>query len=289
MIKTQTRRRIRLYLQRLAAGLFEGVFAGSTSGARGLELDEIRQYQPGDELRAIDWKTTARTRKLHVKVRLPDRRTPVIFLIDKSGSKKFGAFGALKEDATFSVLNLLVMAAGETGNPIGLVTFTDRVEKYFPPQLGQRQALRLLPILKEQKVTSPLTDLDSAFSYLSGLRLSPSVVFILSDFLAPGNYESSLGALSKRHEVIPIVVKDPREEELPRARGFLVVRDLESQEMGLLDLASPLKEGLYYLEVFGRLGLGYAVISTEEGEEVWADTLSDLFERRARRRRALRR
>lgn len=285
----QARRKIRLSLQRLAVNLFEGIFPSSTSGARGLELDEIREYQPGDDLRSIDWKTTVRARKLHVRVRLPDRRVPVLFLIDKSGSKRFGASKALKEDALFSVLSLLVAVAGEAGNPMGLIVFTDRVERYFPPRLGQTQVLRLLPRLKEEKTKSPLTDLDSAFSFVNGLNLPPSLIVILSDFLTAENYEVSLGALSKRHEIIPIVIKDKREEELPRAMGFLTVRDMESRELGFLDLASSLRQGLYYLDVFRRLGLDHIEMCTHESEEAMADELSAFFEKRARNRRAVRR
>ncbi|HLA37393.1 MAG TPA: DUF58 domain-containing protein, partial [Candidatus Brocadiales bacterium] len=256
-------------------------------------LEEIREYQAGDDLRSIDWKTSLRTRRLHVRVRLPDRRTPVLFLIDKSGSKKFGS-GAVKEDVLFEVLDLLVAAVGETGNPVGFITFTDSVERYIPPQLGQRHSLiagarcNVPLLLKTEPSRSPLTDLDSAFSYLGGLALPPSLAFILSDFLAVGNYEPSLTALSKRHELIPILVRDERETTVPPLRGFLTVRDLESRELAFLDLASPLQRDLFPIELFIRLGLDYLTIGTHEGPEAWAEKLSNFFERRARRRRARR-
>ncbi|OHB88892.1 MAG: hypothetical protein A3E19_04820 [Planctomycetes bacterium RIFCSPHIGHO2_12_FULL_52_36] len=267
--------------------LFEGVFSSSVRASRGLELEEIREYQAGDDLRSIDWKTSLRTRRLHVRVRLPDRRTPVLFLIDKSGSKKFGS-GAVKEDVLFEVLDLLVTAVGETGNPVGFVTFTDSVERYIPPKLGQRHSLKVIELLKTEPSRSPLTDLDSAFSYLGGLALPPSLAFILSDFLAVGNYEPSLTALSKRHELIPILVRDERETTVPPLRGFLTVRDLESRELAFLDLASPLQRDLFPVELFIRLGLDYLTIGTHEGTAAWAEKLSNFFEQRARRRRARR-
>lgn len=286
-LQTDSRKKIRLHLRRLVANLFEGVFPSSVRASRGLELEEIREYQAGDDLRSIDWKTSLRTRQLHVRVRLPDRRTPVLFLIDKSGSKKFGS-GAVKEDVLFEVLALLVTAVGETGNPVGFITFTDSVERYIPPKLGQRHSLKVIELLKTEPSRSPLTDLDSAFSYLGGLALPPSLAFILSDFLAVGNYEPSLTALSKRHELIPILVRDERETTVPPLRGFLTVRDLESRELAFLDLASPLQRDLFPVELFIRLGLDYLTIGTHERPETWAEKLSNFFEQRARRRRARR-
>ncbi len=284
----QVKRKIQLYFRRLATSLFEGPFAGTVSGPRGMELDEIREYQPGDSLRSIDWKTTARSGRLHIRVQLPDRRTPVLFLIDKSGSKRFGASKAVKEDIMFSVLSILAEAVGESDSPIGLLTFTDRVEKYIPPHMNQRQLFRLITVLKSDVPHSPLTDLDSAFSYVNGLNMHQSVVFILSDFIAEDNYDASLSSLSRRHEVIPVIIKDVREDEMPRARAFLTVRDLESQEIGLLDLSQPLTKEPY-LERFIRLGLDYVVVYTGEEEGVWRDRLASFFAKRARIRRAVKR
>lgn len=283
--RTRTRK-IQLYFRRLASSLFEGPFTSSVTGPRGLELDEIREYQPGDSLRAIDWKTTARTRSLHIRVSLPDRRISVLFLIDKSASRKFGAREVIKEDVLFSVLSILTEVVGESGNPVGLLTFTDRVERYFPPNLNQRQLLRLMSALKAEEPHGTLTDLDAAFVYVNSLSLAPSVVFILSDFIAEENYHASLSTLSKKHEVIPIVIKDEREDVLPRARAFLAVRDMESRELGFLDLSQPLTEERF-AKLFIRLGLDYLVVKTGENEGVWMDVLASFFEKRARIRRAV--
>ena len=288
MSQRQVKRKIQLYFRRLATNLFEGPFTSSVSGPRGMELDEIREYQPGDSLRSIDWKTTAKSGRLHIRVQLPDRRTPVLFLIDKSGSKRFGASNAVKEDIMFSVLSILAEAAGESDSPMGLLSFTDRVERYLPPYMNQRQLYRLINLLKRDEPHSPLTDLDSAFSYVNGLNLRQSVVFILSDFIAEDNYEASLSLLSRKHEVIPVIIKDVREDELPRAWAFLTVRDLESREMGVLDLSQPLTRERY-LERFMRLGLDHIVVDTGEAEGVWRDRLANFFNKRARIRRAVRR
>lgn len=289
MTKRPVKRKIQLYFRRLTSRLFEGAFPSSVSGPRGVELEEIREYQPGDSLRSIDWKTTARAGKLHIRISIPDRRTSVLFLVDKSGSKRFGASKALKEDVLLSVLSILIEAVGEMGNPIGFVTFTDRVEKYFPPYMNQKQALRLIEAFKRDEPHGTLTDLDTVFFYVNGLNLPPSVVFVLSDFIAEDNYYASLSTLSKRHEVIPIVVKDVREDELPRARAFLTVRDMESQEFDLLDLSQPLLTEEQYLRHFIRLGLDYIFVNTGENELTWRNKLADFFEKRAKTRRTVRR
>lgn len=286
--KRPINRKIQFYFRRLASSIFEGPFTSSVSGPSGLELDEIREYQPGDSLRSIDWKTTARTRRLHIRVRLPDRRTTVLFLIDKSGSKRFGAYGAVKEDVLFSVLSVLAEAVSESGNPVGLVTFTDRVERYFPPYMNQRRLFKLIDTLKREVPHSTLTDLDTAFSYVNGLNLPRSVVFVLSDFIAEENYHVSLSTLARKHEVIPVVIKDEREDVLPRARAFLAVRDIESREMGLLDLSQPLMKE-HYVEHLLRLGLDYVVVRTGENEGIWRDKFVKFFDKRARTRRAVRR
>ncbi len=283
--RTDSRKKIRPHLRKLVANLFEGVFASSIRASRGLELEEIREYQPGDDLRSIDWKTSTRTRRLHVRVRLPDRRTPVLFLIDKSGSKKFGS-GAIKEDVSFQILELLVTALGETGNPMGFITFTDSVERYVAPALGQKPSFKLLELLKQEPARSAHTDLDSALSYLNGLNLPRSLVFILSDFIAAGSYDSSLTALSKRHEIIPIMIRDEREMTIPPFRGFLRVKDLESQETAFLDLSSPLQKDSLPIQFFLRLGLDFVIIDTQEDARSWLDKLSNFFEQRAKKRRA---
>jgi uncharacterized protein (DUF58 family) len=282
------KKKIQLYFRRLTSSIFEGPFPSSVSGPGGMELDAIREYRPGDSLRSIDWKTTARARKLHIRVRLPERRTSVLFLVDRSGSKKFGASKALKEDVLLSVLSRRAEAVGESGNPIGLLTFTDRVERYFPPCMNQKQLLRLIDALKRDTPNSALTDLDTAFFYVNGLNLHPSVIFILSDFIAEENYHDSLATLAKRHEVIPIVIKDVREDELPRAKAFLTVRDMESQEIDFLDLSQPLAEERH-LKHFIRLGLDYITVNTGEDENIWRDRLANFFLKRARTRRAVRR
>ena len=130
------KKRIRLSLQRLIGNLFGGVFSSYLNAPHGLELDELRQYQPGDDARSVDWKATVKTGKLHVRLKLVDKRVTIVFLVDKSLSEKFGSYVNTKEDVQSDVLTMLVHAASETGNEIGFITFTDRIENYSKPGAG---------------------------------------------------------------------------------------------------------------------------------------------------------
>ncbi|MEK7852311.1 MAG: DUF58 domain-containing protein, partial [Planctomycetota bacterium] len=144
------KKRIRLSLQRLIGNLFGGVFPSYLNAPHGLELDELRQYQPGDDARSIDWKATAKTGRLHARLKLVDKRVAIVFLVDRSLSEKFGSFVTTKEDVQTSVITLLVHAVSETGNEIGFVTFTDRIENYSKPGAGEKEALtRLRHILRK--------------------------------------------------------------------------------------------------------------------------------------------
>ncbi len=277
--------KIRLYMERLVVNLFEGAFSSSMSSIRGLEFDELRQYQPGDDFRSIDWKTTARTRKLHTRVSLTDRRAIITFLVDRSKSKHFSSSPLhTKEDIQESILRLLVYAASDTGNDVGIVTFTDRIERYFPPQQGERLILRTIDHMRFEKLSGSLTDLNCALKFFDDLRLAPCLVFILSDFLAPYNYEDYMRIISQKHDVVPIVITDKRELEIPRRKGFLSLRDLETGEIRSVNLSDGLEDTPHYIDLFRQLNMDYMVARTDENKERWIKLLSNFFEKRMKRR-----
>ena len=277
------KRRIRLYLQRLIGNFFDGTFSSYLNATHGLELDELRQYQPGDDLRSVDWKTTAKTGKLHVRMKLVDKRVTIIFLVVKSRSEKFGSFINTKEDVQSSILSLLVYAASETGNEIGFVTFTDRIENYIQPKSGEKEALKNIKNILLETPRSNRTDLNIAFKFLNEKIPSAALVFILSDFLAPYNYEQSLKTLSYLHEVIPIVISDRTEMNLPEARGFLTVQDIETGTIKSLDISTTLKKTKPYLALLRKLNIDHLALSNEEDEEIWIKKISEFFDRRIRR------
>ncbi|HHT9129242.1 MAG TPA: DUF58 domain-containing protein [Candidatus Brocadiaceae bacterium] len=277
------KRRIRLYLHRLIGNLFEGIFSSYRTAPHGLEIDELRQYQPGDNFKSIDWKATAKTERLHVRVKLVDKRVTIIFLVDKSRSEKFGSFTNIKEDIQAEILSILAHAASETGNEIGFITFTDKIENYIQPKAGEKEALKNIKNILHETPSSNRTDLNKAFKFLSEKTLTPSLVFILSDFLAPYNYEQSLKTLSYLHEVIPIIISDRMEANLPAARGFLTTQDMETGTQKTLDISAAFEESLPCLTLFRKLNIDHLALSTEEGEEVWIKKISEFFDRRIRR------
>ncbi len=283
------RSKIRLHLQRMVANLFEGSFSSYMNSTRGIELDELRQYQPGDEFRAIDWKATTRTGALHVRLKLVDKRTNIFFLIDRSGSTKFGTARFTKEKIQSSIISTLVQSATETGNLVSFISFTDTVENYIPPQAGQKEGVRLAGNIMTDKVKGKRTNIDCAFKFLNSKRFTPSLVFVLSDFFAPFDYESSLKSLVRKHDVIPIIISDIREESLPKARGFVAVKDLETQGVKYLDLSQDLIVNQQHIKLFNKLNLGYLTLKTDMNEEQWISSLSDFFAKRIRRRSRIKR
>ncbi len=283
------RSKIRLHLQRMVANLFEGSFSSYMNSTRGVELDELRQYQPGDEFRSIDWKATTRTGNLHVRLKLVDKRTNIFFLIDRSGSTKFGSAQFTKEKIQSSIISTLVQSATETGNLVSFISFTDKVESYIPPQAGQKEGVRLAGNMMNDKVRGRLTNINCAFEFLNSKKFPPSLVFVISDFFAPFDYESSLKPLVRKHDVIPIIISDIREESLPKARGFVAVKDLETQCVKYLDLSQDLNTNQQHIKLFNKLNLGYLTLKTDLNEEQWISALSDFFDKRVRRRSRIKR
>lgn len=270
-------------MQRLIGNLFEGTFSSYLNAPHGLEFDELRQYQPGDDFRSVDWKATIKTGKLHVRMKLVDKRVTIVFLVDKSRSEKFGSFTNTKEDIQSTILSLLVYAASETGNEIGFVTFTDKIENYIKPKAGEKEALKNIKNILPEAPFSNYTDLNGAFEFTNEKVPPPALIFILSDFLAPYNYEQSLKALSHLHEVIPIIILDKRETNLPDTRGFLTIQDIETGAIKSLDISTTLEKTVPYLALFRKLNIDHLALSTEENEEMWIKKISEFFDRRIRR------
>lgn len=270
-------------MQRLIGNLFAGSFSSYMNALHGLELDELRQYQPGDDCRAIDWKTTAKTGKLHVRMKFVDKRVTVIFVVDKSRSEQFGSFHHTKEDVQSAILFTLVHAASEAGNEIGFLTFTDRVENFIRPQAGEKEAFTQAKNIIHAHPAGRHTDFHRAFTFLQEKTDQPALVFILSDFLAPYNYEQSMKTLASFHEVVPVIIADRAETALPYARGFLTVQDMETGMIKPLDLATAQEGSLPCLALLKKLSIDHISLFTDEDEEMWIKKISEFFDRRIRR------
>jgi uncharacterized protein (DUF58 family) len=205
----------------LFAGEYRSVFRGL-----GMEFAEVRQYEHGDDFRAIDWNVSARLGQPYVKTFVEEREITLLLVVDQSGSTHFGT-PLSKAALGIEVASVLALAAAKTNDRVGALLFSDRVERVVPPAKGRRHALRVIRDLVAFRAEGRRTDLGAALHYATELLRHRSIVVILSDFLAEG-WERPLRQLSVRHDVVAVAVEDPRESELPDA-GWL---DLEDAETG---------------------------------------------------------
>src|SRR5438874_7426956 len=207
-------RRIEILTARTAnaqlAGAYHSVFKGI-----GIAFSEVRQYQPGDDVRRIDWNVTARMRDAYVKLFVEEREMTVMLLVDASGSGLFGSREQAKREVAAEVAALLAFSAIKNNDRVGLIIFTDRVEKFVPPKKGKKHVLRVISEILTFEPISRGTDLRAGLDYLGRVAKRKSVAFLVSDFLASG-YESSLRIAVKRHDVVPVTLTDPLDEALPR-------------------------------------------------------------------------
>jgi uncharacterized protein (DUF58 family) len=214
------------------AGEYHSVFKG-----QGMEFDEVRAYQPGDDVRTIDWNVTARTGHPYVKRYVEEREITVFFLVDLSASGSFGSREKLKNEIAAEFCALLAFSAIKNNDKVGLIVFTDTIELFIPPAKGTRHVLRLIRELlyfdrgKRQQGTG--TDIGRALDYLGRVLHKRGVVFLVSDFLDQG-YEKNLGVLARRHDLIGVTVSDPGECSLPDV-GLLEIQDAESGAAVLID------------------------------------------------------
>lgn len=212
----------------MLAGQYESVFKG-----RGIEFDEVREYQPGDEIRSIDWNVTARMGHPFVKKFVEERQLTVVILLDVSGSSYFGTSTRLKRELAAEVSAILAFAAIQNKDRVGLLMFTDKVEKFIPPRKGLGHVLR---VIREALFFCPKgmgTDIAGALKFLDGVTTRRAVVFIVSDFFAK-DFTKSLSIANKRHDTIAVTITDPRELELPNV-GLVELSDAETGKMFLID------------------------------------------------------
>lgn len=228
-------RRLQITTSRVVADLMAGQYHSVFKG-RGMEFDEVREYMPGDEIRTIDWNRTARMGHPFVKRYVEERELTVMLLVDASGSLRFGSRGKLKNEWVAEIGALLAFSAIKNNDKVGLIIFTDEVEKFVPPKKGTRHVLRVIRELLYFQPQGKGTNIPAALQYLDKVSTRRTVAFLISDFLT-GNYEADLRVANKRHDLISIVVVDPREKEIPPI-GFLELEDGETGEKILLDTAS---------------------------------------------------
>jgi uncharacterized protein (DUF58 family) len=201
--------RTRGLVNTLFTGEYRSVFKG-----QGMEFAEVREYQPGDEVRSIDWNVTARMRRPFVKRYIEERELTVVLAVDLSGSERFGTTRRFKSEAATELGAVLAMSAVRNNDRVGVILFTDRIELVIPPRKGRRHVLRVIRDLLGLEPVGTGTDLAGAIDYLTRLLTQHAIVFLISDFMAP-DIERSLTLLSQRHDVIAVTVEDPSERTLP--------------------------------------------------------------------------
>jgi uncharacterized protein (DUF58 family) len=228
-------RQIQIYTSRTVnasfAGQYESVFKG-----RGMQFDEVREYMPGDDIRAIDWNVTARTGKPYIKRFVEEREMTVIFAVDLSASGQFGTLSKTKNQLAAEFCAVLAFAAAKNNDKVGLLIFTDSIELFIPPKKGSRHVLRLIRELLYFQTPKKQTDIPLALDYLARVVRKRATVFVVSDFLET-DFKKPLSLLNKRHDCIAVPVSDPAELALPKV-GIIEFTDAETGETITIDTSS---------------------------------------------------
>ncbi len=297
-------RTIEIHTARLATENLSGTYTSSFKG-QGLAFREVRPYQPGDDVRTIDWNVSARTNEPFVKVFVEEREMTVMLVVDMSSSESFGTRRAFKAQLASEVAALLAFSAIRNNDRVGLILASDRVERMLPPKKGEKHVMRVVreilghePRNREIEPRPPsrapqlgaATDLKVALEALVRISRRRSIAFLISDFFAQG-YERTLALASAKHDVIPVVLRDPRERELPDV-GLATFEDAESGEVIAVDTSDARVRANYALfmrnlddsrsQLFTKLGLDSVDVSTNTP---YVRPFRELFTRRARRMR----
>jgi len=240
-------RQIQIHASRFVNDVLAGEYSSVFKG-RGMEFDEVREYVPGDDVRTIDWNVTARTGRPHVKRFVEERELTVMLLVDLSSSVRFGTIKQLKSEAIVEICALLALSAIQNNDKVGLVIFTDTVERYVPPKKGTTHVLRVIRELLHHEAQRARTDIAGALEYLLRVAKRRCVAFLVSDFLADQElFERPLKLAGKKHDLIAITVTDPREISLPPV-GILELEDAETGELILVDTSSTATRSVFHHE-----------------------------------------
>ena len=272
-------------------GLVNEVFSGeyhSVFKGRGMNFAEVRAYQYGDDIRSIDWNVTARTGTPFVKVFDEERELTLMLVVDVSASGEFGSRSRMKGEVAVEICAVLAFSAITNNDKVGLIIFSDRIEKFVPPRKGRRHVLRVLRELLYFRPEGRGTDVAGALEYLARVVRRRAVVFVVSDFFDTG-YQKALAVAGRRHDTIVIRMGDPRERELP-AVGYIELEDAETGERLTVNVSDPAFREAFDREVtetrtalereFRQTGIDVIEISTDRP---YADRLMRFFRQRAKR------
>lgn len=240
-------RKIEIRTKGMSKHLFTGEYHSAFKG-RGMSFSEVRNYQFGDDVRNIDWNVTARYHEPFVKVFEEERELTVMLIVDVSKSAFFGTVRQFKNQVITEISAVLGFSASINNDKVGLILFSDTIEKYIPPKKGRSHILRIIRELVNYEPTGEGTDLGKALQFFNNVQKKRSVTFILSDFMT-GGYSDSLKIAARRHDMIGLQIYDPREVELPQNIGLILAQDAETGKTRWIDTGSK-KERAAYQQYF---------------------------------------
>lgn len=225
-------RHIQIRSSRLVNDVLAGEYVSVFKGW-GMEFEEVREYQAGDDIRTIDWNVTARMGHPYIKRFTEERELTIMFLVDLSYSGEFGSVKQFKNEIATEICALLALSAVRNNDKVGLILFTDKIEKFVPPKKGKTHVLRVIREVLYYKPENKGTDISIALEYLLKVTRRKAVCFLISDFITEG-FEHALRIANKRHDIIAASITDPRELEIPNV-GFVELEDAETGEIALID------------------------------------------------------
>lgn len=288
-------RKIEIKTRGLSNQIFSGEYHSAFKG-RGMAFSEVREYQPGDDIRAIDWNVTARFNSPFIKIFEEERELTVMLLVDVSASENFGTQKQLKKDLLTEICAVLAFSAIQNNDKIGVIFFSDKIEKFIPPKKGKSHILRIIRELITFTPESQGTDIDLSLRCLTNAIKKKAIVFLISDFIDEkflsehkrGN--DSLRIANKKHDVVALRICDKRESELPNI-GLIRIKDAETGKLKWIDTSSSKIRHLYsstsakremrLKEVFNRSGIDSTTIGTSES---YIKPLMNLFKKRESKR-----
>lgn len=277
-------RKIEIKTRGLSNQIFSGEYHSAFKG-RGMTFSEVREYQPGDDIRAIDWNVTARFNHPYVKVFEEEREMTVMLLVDISASGNFGSQKQFKQELITELCAVLAFSSIQNNDKIGVIFFTDKIEKFIPPKKGKSHVLRIIRDLIEFEPENKKTNVQLALKYLTNVIKKRSIAFVISDFMSP-DFSDSLKIANKKHDVVALRIFDKREQELPNI-GLVKMMDNETGEFKWVDTSDKNVRNTFYVNskkqddyikyLFNKSGVDVAYINTAES---YVTPLTNLFKRR---------
>ena len=282
-------RKIEIKTRGLSNHIFSGQYHSAFKG-RGMTFSEVREYQYGDDIRNIDWNVTARFNRPFVKIFEEEREMTVMLLIDVSGSNDFGSQAQSKRDLTAELAAVLAFSAIQNNDKVGVIFFSNKIEKFIPPKKGSTHILRIIREIVDFKAENQGTDIGEGLRFLTSAIKRRTTAFLISDFMTNMNYEQELRIASGKHDLVALRITDHREMELPRV-GLMKFRDAETGEERWVDTSSRNWHDAYQKMLqqrssilnksFTMQGIDNALIYTDED---YVKPLMQLFKRREARR-----